>query len=127
MQQVLIDACGWVACVDAKLNIEREMERLIGPCQWILIPEVLTELNALEAERSPAKRLLLSLLEVKSVLVVNENEELSHTDDILYQMACELQCATLTVDTGLKRRLYEKNLTVLEVRKGTRMHVLESL
>jgi rRNA-processing protein FCF1 len=42
-------------------------------------------------------------------------------------MACELQCATLTVDTGLKRRLYEKNLTVLEVRKGTRMHVLESL
>jgi rRNA-processing protein FCF1 len=85
------------------------------------------ELNALEAERSPAKRLLLSLLEAKSVLQINENEELRHTDDILFQMACELQCATLTVDTGLKRRLYEKNLTVLEVRKGTRMHVLESL
>ena len=103
MQQVLIDACGWVACVDAKINIEREMERLIGPCQWILIPEVLAELNALEAERSPAKRLLLSLLEGKSVTRINENEELRHTDDILFQMACELQCATLTVDTGLKR------------------------
>ena len=57
------------------------------------IPEVLTELNALEAERSPAKRLLLSLLEAKSVLQINENEELRHTDDILFQMACELQCA----------------------------------
>ena len=127
MQQVLIDACGWVACVDAKINIEREMERLIGPCQWILTPEVLAELNALEAERSPAKRLLLSLLEGKSVTRINENEELRHTDDILFQMACELQCATLTVDTGLKRRLYEMNLTILEVRKGTRMHVVESL
>ena len=31
MQQVLIDACGWVACIDAKLNIDQAMEALLGP------------------------------------------------------------------------------------------------
>ena len=127
MQQVLIDACGWVACIDAKINIEHEIERLIGPCEWVLIPEVIDELKVLETERSPAKRLLLSLLEAKAIIQINENQTLTHTDDILFEMASTLQCATLTVDTELKRRLYKKNLTVIEVRKGSRLHLLESL
>ena len=33
MQHVLIDACGWVACIDANLNIERDLEALLGPLQ----------------------------------------------------------------------------------------------
>ena len=74
MQQVLIDACGWVACIDAKINIEHEIERLIGPCEWVLIPEVIDELKVLETERSPAKRLLLSLLEAKAIIQINENQ-----------------------------------------------------
>ena len=127
MQQVLIDACGWVACIDAKINIEREIERLVGPCEWVVIPEVIDELKKLESERSPAKRLLLSLLEAKSVIRTNEDETLTHADDILISMASTSQCATLTVDTELKRRLYSKNLTVIEVRRGTRLHLLDSL
>ena len=127
MQQVLIDACGWVACIDAKINIEHEIEGLIGPCEWLLIPEVLDELKMLERQRSPAKRLLLSLLESKAVIETDSSQTLTHTDDILFEMASRLQCATLTVDTDLKRRLYKKNLTVIEVRKGTRLHLLDSL
>ncbi|HJM55619.1 MAG TPA: hypothetical protein QGI72_05170, partial [Poseidonia sp.] len=74
-----------------------------------------------------AKRLLLSLLQAKSELRANDLPELTHTDDILFQMATEIQCATLTVDTNLKRRLYENNLTIIEVRKGNRLHLLETL
>ena len=51
MQRVLIDACGWVACIDANLNIERDMEALIGPCTWVLLPSVETELIRLNEGR----------------------------------------------------------------------------
>ena len=45
MQHVLIDACGWVACIDAQLNIQRDMEALVGPCTWVLLPVSYTHLT----------------------------------------------------------------------------------
>ena len=33
---LLIDACGWVAAIDARINIDLEMERTIGQANWIL-------------------------------------------------------------------------------------------
>ena len=66
MQQVLIDACGWVACIDAKLNIDQAMETLLGPCEWLLLPSVFDELNRLQEDRGRAKPLLLNMLEAKS-------------------------------------------------------------
>ena len=35
--------------------------------------------------------------------------------------------ATLTVDTALKRRLYEANLPVIEVRQNNHLHLVDSL
>ena len=66
MQRVLIDACGWVACIDANLNIERDMEALIGPCTWVLLPSVETELIRLNEGRPKKKSLLLHLLRSKA-------------------------------------------------------------
>ena len=68
MQRVLIDACGWVACVDAGLNIERDLEGLLGPCVWVLLPSVEAELIRLNEERPKKKSLLLTLLRSKSEL-----------------------------------------------------------
>ena len=65
MQRVLIDACGWVACIDANLNIERDMEALIGPCTWVLLPSVETELIRLNEGRPKKKSLLLHLLRMR--------------------------------------------------------------
>ena len=31
MQHVLIGTCGWVACMDAQLNVQADMEALLGP------------------------------------------------------------------------------------------------
>jgi rRNA-processing protein FCF1 len=125
MQRVLIDACGWVACMDAQLNVERDLEALFGPCQWLLLSSVHRELLRLESERSRRKPLLRALLEQKATLV--EVDSSIHTDDALLEYASAHGCATLTVDTNLKRRLYEANLAVVEVRKNAHLHLVDSL
>ncbi|MEK9650611.1 MAG: hypothetical protein VW102_00265 [Poseidonia sp.] len=131
MQRVLIDACGWVACVDAKLNVERELETLLGPCEWMLLPSVHRELQRLQGQRPRSKSLLLALLEAKSTAHVpdatGDEEAASHTDDEIFACAQAHGWVTLTVDSGLKRRLYEANLTVVEVRKNQHLYVLDSL
>ena len=125
MQQVLVDACGWVACVDAQLNVERELEALVGPCEWILLSSVARELERLEQQRPRSKSLLLPLLQRKATLVEGDDE--THTDDALVAHAQEWGCATLTVDVNLKHRLFEANLSVIEVRQGNHLYLLDSL
>ena len=125
MQQVLIDACGWVACVDAQLNVERELEALVGPCEWIVLASVARELERLEQQRPRSKSLLLPLLLGKATLVKGDDN--GHTDDALVAHAHEHGCATLTVDVDLKHRLFEANLTVVEVRQGNHLYLLDAL
>ncbi|MGB1421225.1 MAG: DNA-binding protein, partial [Poseidonia sp.] len=50
-----------------------------------------------------------------------------HTDDLLLEFAKEHQAATLTVDTELKRRLFEANLRVLEVKQAKYLHLVDLL
>ena len=56
---VLVDACGWVAVVDARINIDLELEPQIGPVEIKVTDLVLEELNRL-AERE-SRPLLLDL------------------------------------------------------------------
>ena len=48
-------------------------------------------------------------------------------DDELFACAAEHNWATLTVDTELKRRLYEANLRVVEVRQNNHLNLVDSL
>jgi len=125
MQHVLIDACGWVACMEAGLNVERDLESLLGPCSWVLLPQVEKELEQLERGRPKKKSLLLSLLRSRAQRL--QGQPIGHTDDILVACAMGNNWATLHVDTALKRRLYEANLPVIEVRKNSHLHLVESL
>ena len=125
MQHVLIDACGWVACMDAQLNVQADMEALLGPCTWVLLPSIERELRRLDGERGRNKPLLINLLLSRAVRHLVE--ESGHADDDLFACAQANQWATLTVDTQLKRRLYEANLRVLEVRQNNHMHLVDSL
>ena len=65
MQHVLIDACGWVACMDAQLNVEADMEALLGPCTWVLLPSVDRELERLAGTRSGRTRSFSTCCEAK--------------------------------------------------------------
>ena len=125
MQHVLIDACGWVACIYAQLNVERDLEALLGPCTWVLLPSVEEELVRLEDISPRRNSLLLSLLRSRAESYAPKIK--GHTDDEIFACALEMNWATLTVDTDLKHRLYEANLRVVEVRQNTHLYLVDSL
>ncbi len=63
MSSVLIDACGWVALVDARLNLDVAMASVAGSPRLLVLDSVNAELQKLSQTRGG---LLLDLLEQKS-------------------------------------------------------------
>ena len=127
MQQILIDACGWVAIIDSGMNIDSELSRVYGPAQMLLLDSVREELENLNEQRPRSKNLLLSLLEQKSQPVQPLTDDSAHPDDQLFELAVEHSLPVLTVDVDLKRRFYEQGLPILEVSKKQRLELAESL
>ena len=111
MMRVLVDACGWVALMDAKLNVDSALIGVIGEFELILMERVKEELDELSKTK---RNLLLSLLEVKSTLVANI-KGLTYTDDMLIKMSIENSWPVLTVDRELKERLINSGGSYIEV------------
>ena len=117
---VLLDTCGWVAVVDARINIDLELELQIGPVEIKVTDLVLEELNRL-AERE-SRTLLLDLLQDRAEVVSGEGE---HTDDELLNLATTNGWPVLTVDRALKARLHEANASVIEVHGDRALRLIE--
>ena len=49
-QRIIIDACGWVAIIDAGINFEIELEHLFGKFELITLPEITHELEKLQSD-----------------------------------------------------------------------------
>jgi rRNA-processing protein FCF1 len=120
MQEVLIDSCGWVAIVDSGINIDTSLNSLVGPFQLLLLENVKHELDDLAKEK---KNLLLPLIYSKAELIKALEESTNHTDDQLVDMANHRNCAVLTVDRGLKKRLIEHSCRVIEVVSNKRLRL----
>ncbi len=116
---LLIDACGWTAVVDAGLNIDLEIERTIGPSNWIVLMQVKKELERMNEKK---KDLLLDLLFTRSEIVESTHR---HTDDALVALAKENGGTVLTVDKELKRRLIAEGCGYLEVFKDSSLRLIE--
>ena len=67
---VLIDTCGWVAVVDARINIDLALEQQLGPIEIKVTQSVLNELQGVEEKES--RNMLLGLLNERSELVSGE-------------------------------------------------------
>ena len=117
---VLVDACGWVAVVDARINIDLELEPQIGPVEIKVTDLVLEELSRL-AERE-AKSLLLDLLHERAEVVSGDG---LHTDDELLNLASTNDWPVLTVDKALKARLHAANASVIEVHGSKTLRLIE--
>ena len=124
-QQIIVDSCGWVALIDAKINLDVELERIFGTFQLILLDSVDNELNNLESSRPNRKSLLLEMLRSKSNLVSSSLD--SHTDDQIFDLACRDSYSVLTIDKNLKMRLYENGISVIEVAKSNHLRLIEGL
>ncbi|MBQ59694.1 MAG: hypothetical protein CMA66_04000 [Euryarchaeota archaeon] len=126
-QRIIIDACGWVAIIDAGINFEIELEHLFGNFELILLPEITEELERLSVKRTRKNTLLLELLAKKSNEINHISHDLRHTDDIIYDLAVNHQLAVLTVDKDLKRRLFKSGIDVVEVVKNNHLNLIEGL
>ncbi len=110
MPRVLIDACGWVAVIEAGINIDQALLDCVGTKELATVPNVISELKALED-----RKLLISMLQSKAELLTPKESAGNHTDDQLLSLAKEYSWPVLTVDTELKRRLSQSNLSWIEV------------
>ena len=126
-QQIIIDACGWVAIIDAGINFEIELEHLIGNFELIVLPEITEELEKLNLKRPRKNSLLLDLLAKKSNKINYISHDLRHTDDIIYDLALNQNLAVLTVDKNLKMRLFKSGINVIEVVQNNHLKLIEGL
>ncbi|MEE2759337.1 MAG: hypothetical protein VYA86_05095 [Candidatus Thermoplasmatota archaeon] len=120
MTSILIDTCGWVAVVEARINIDLELEQKLGPIEIKVTESVMNELENL-AERD-SRNILLGLLNERAELVSGEGD---HTDDELLNLAVTNQWPVLTVDKNLKMRLHNANASVIEVHGSKFLRVIE--
>ena len=123
MSGVLIDACGWVALVDARLNLDSAMLEVAGSPNYILLNSVNKELYELSKTRGG---LLLELLSSRCEMredVVGMN----HTDDMLVDISKTNGWPVLTVDRRLKERLVSVGASYIEVTSGPALRLVGSI
>ena len=114
MVAVLVDACGWVAMMDAGLNLDEAMKNVVGKADLLVLDSVQNELELLSQRK---KGLLLELLVNRSERVPNI-EGMSHPDEMLVQMSTANGWPVLTVDRQLKERLIGSGGSYIEVTSG---------
>ena len=119
---VLVDACGWVALVEARLNLDASMKDVVGAADLKLLESVNKELESISAKQ---KGLLLELLQNRCE-VIPELEGMKHPEEMQVSLASETGWPVLTVDTDLKRRLIEQGGSYIEVTSGRYLRLVEA-
>lgn len=118
---LIIDACGWAALVDARLNLDVAMAPIIGSPKLLVLDSVARELESLSNKRSG---LLLDLLEKRSERVP-DIQDMKHTDDMLVKVSVDSGWPVLTVDKRLKERLVSAGGSYIEVTSGHSLRLVE--
>ena len=122
MNCVLIDACGWAALVDAELNIDIAMSKIIGKPRYLLLEKVKQELESLSKQR---RGLLLDLLDKKSELI-QAPMGLRHTDQMLLELSRENGWPVLTIDRRLKERLINTGGSYIEITSKNVLRLIQN-
>ena len=118
---LIIDACGWAALVDARLNLDVAMAPIIGSPKLLVLDSVARELESLSNKRSG---LLLDLLEQRSERMP-DIEGMKHTDDMLVKVSVDSGWPVLTVDKRLKERLVSAGSSYIEVTSGYSLRLVD--
>ena len=118
---LIIDACGWAALVDARLNLDVAMAPIIGSPKLLVLDSVARELESLSNKRSG---LLLDLLEQRSERMP-DIEGMKHTDDMLVKVSVDSGWPVLTVDKRLKERLVSAGGSYIEVTSGYSLRLVD--
>ena len=119
---VLVDACGWGALIEARLNLDASMKDVVGVAELKLLECVDKELESVSANR---KGLLLELLRNRSEMIPDVGG-LSHPDEMLLSLSSQNGWPVLTVDRDLKRQLIEQGGSYIEITSGRFLRMVET-
>ena len=122
MVGVLVDACGWVALMDADLNLDDAMSGVVGQADLKLLECVHLELSQLSQSR---KGFLLSLLESRCEMI-SDLDGLAHPDEMLIALSGSRGWPVLTVDRVLKESLVSSGGSYIEVTSGRFLRLVEA-
>ena len=123
MPKILVDACGWIAVIDAGINIDYAFTGIFGKFEFVVIDSVWDELIMFQ-ENNNSRNILLTLLKKRSLDFNNEKLKNKHTDDDLLYLSKEYDWPVLTVDKKLKERLHESNCKVIQVVGGKKIELI---
>ena len=122
MVGVLVDACGWVALIDAELNLDDAMSGVVGQADLKLLECVHLELSQLSQTR---RGFLLSLLESRCEMI-SDLDGFSHPDEMLIALSSSRGWPVLTVDRVLKEKLVSSGGSYIEVTSGRFLRLVET-
>ena len=120
MKKILLDTNFLMACSQFKVDIFAEFDRLCDfNYRLFVLDNILKELkDIIETQKSvhkDAAKVALQLLKLKKVNVVKTGSE-KHTDNIILDYA-EKGYLVATQDKDLKRRLINRDLSVIALRQ----------
>jgi rRNA-processing protein FCF1 len=118
---VLVDACGWIALIEADLNIDSAMIGILGEFELKVIESVKKEIESLPLKK---RKLSLQLLE-KKCDIISDIKNLGHTDDMLIRLSTEKSWPVLTVDKELKERLMISGGSYIEVTSRRTLRLID--
>lgn len=121
MVGVLVDACGWVALVEARLNLDGSMSEVVGSAELKLLECVEVELESMSTKQ---RGLLMDLLKSRCESIPDV-EGLRHPDEMLVRLSSRNGWPVLTVDKGLKRLLIEQGGSYIEVTSRRFLRLVE--
>ena len=121
MVGVLVDACGWIALIEADLNIDSAMIGILGEFELKVIESVKKEIERLPLKK---RKLSLQLIERKCDIIPDINN-MRHTDDMLVRFSTEKSWPVLTVDKGLKERLIMSGGSYIEVTSRRTLRLID--
>jgi len=112
--KVILDTNALLMPFQFGLNLDKELERLLGDCEILVPSSVLDELNELEP-----KKLARSAKALASKFKVIKTKEKG--DKAIISTAKKLKCAVVTNDKELIKALKELKLPVIYLRSRTHL------
>ncbi len=125
MRAVVLDTNALMMPYQFGINIEKELNRLLGICRIIVPRTVVEEMEKLAEEGGEvgrAAKLGLSIIRKRGFrLVETENKG----DDGVLETAIKMDAAILTNDKELKKKAKELRLPIIYLREGCKLEMEE--
>jgi len=127
MRNVVLDTNALLTPYQLGINIEKELNRLLGICRIIVPTSVIKEAEKLamqEGSVGRAAKLGLSIVRKKDYQIIETSYD---GDDGVIDVAIKTNAAVVTNDKELKKKAKEMGLPIIYVREESRLEIEESI